>query len=106
MVVCVNDNFKIPVGYFLSNGLSGNQKLYLIKQCLILLRSFNVNVISLTFDGLSSNFLMLKLLDCNLESLLSPPSKQENYAYQYSQNISFINDENTSDFVQKSLYTL
>ncbi|KAG8174941.1 hypothetical protein JTE90_001713 [Oedothorax gibbosus] len=53
MVVCINAQFKIPVGYFLCNGLNGEQKANLLKQCLILLHEHKVDIVSCTFDGLS-----------------------------------------------------
>jgi hypothetical protein len=38
MAVGINDSWKIPVGYFLINGLPGNIRPMLLKQCIELLR--------------------------------------------------------------------
>lgn len=67
MVTCINKNFKVPVGYFLIDGLSSFQRANLLRQCLTLLHSYNVNVVSLTFDGLAANFAMATNLGCNFK---------------------------------------
>ncbi|GBO05547.1 DNA transposase THAP9 [Araneus ventricosus] len=71
LLVCINSHWKLPIGYFLSNGLSSTQKQTLIKHCLSLLHQNNVNVVSLTFDGLSNNFSMAKQLGCNFDDVNS-----------------------------------
>lgn len=47
MVVTVNDNFKLPVGYFLMNGLGALERRNLVKQCLSKLIDVGVDAISL-----------------------------------------------------------
>lgn len=64
MVVAINEAWKIPVGYFLTKGCSSGQKACLVKNCLQLLEECGVLVISLTFDGTSTNFSMCKTLGC------------------------------------------
>lgn len=59
MVVSINGNCKIPIGYFLVSSLNGSQKAELTKHALNLLRDTGVNVVSLTFDGCSSNVTIL-----------------------------------------------
>ncbi|GBM59935.1 DNA transposase THAP9 [Araneus ventricosus] len=71
LFVCINSHWKLPIGYFLSNGLSSTQKQMLIKHCVSLLHQNNVNVVSLTFDGLSNNFSMAKQLGCNFDDVNS-----------------------------------
>jgi hypothetical protein len=71
MVVAVNDHFKLPVGYFLINGLGALERANLIKQCLTKLNDVGVNVVSLTFDGAASNLSMASLLGCNLNDAQS-----------------------------------
>lgn len=66
MVVAVNDNFKLPVGYFLINGLGALERSNLVKQCLSKLSDVGIDVISLTFDGAASNIAMANHLGCNL----------------------------------------
>lgn len=65
MVVSINGNWKLPIGYFLVSSLNGSQKAELTKHALNLLRDTGVNVVSLTFDGCSSNVTMARLLGCN-----------------------------------------
>src|SRR6218665_2866218 len=45
IVVAVNDNFKLPVGYFLMNGLGALERRNLVKQCLSKLIDVGVDVI-------------------------------------------------------------
>lgn len=66
MVVCVNESWKLPVGYFLCNHLNSLQKSELVKQALNLLHETKINIISSTFDGCPTNLTMSKLLGCNL----------------------------------------
>ncbi|RVE46869.1 hypothetical protein evm_008514 [Chilo suppressalis] len=56
LVTGVNANSKVPVGYFLIDGATGQQKANLVLQCLKHLNDTNVSVIGLTFDGCPSNF--------------------------------------------------
>jgi len=66
MVVSLNENWKIPIGYFLITSLNGSQKAELTNHALSLLKDTGVSVVSLTFDGCSSNLTMARLLGCNL----------------------------------------
>lgn len=65
MVVSINENWKLPIGYFLVNSLNSSQKMELIKHALNLLENTGVIIISLTFDGCSTNITTAKLLGCN-----------------------------------------
>jgi len=56
----VNDAFKVPVGYFLIDGLGGTERANLDTQCLSRLHDAGVLVVSLTFEGSSANLAMLK----------------------------------------------
>ena len=67
LLTAVNDTWKIPLGYFLIDTVSSTQKANLVKQCLILLHDINAHVICITFDGLTSNITMAKLLGCNMD---------------------------------------
>lgn len=66
MVVCINEPWKLPIGYFLCNHLSSVQKAELVKQALNLLQKTKVNIVSLTFDGCPTNLTMSKILGCDL----------------------------------------
>ncbi|KAG8173931.1 hypothetical protein JTE90_014540 [Oedothorax gibbosus] len=119
MVVCINAHFKIPVGYFLCSGLTSEQKANLLQHCLIQLHDHHVNIVSCTFDGLSSNLSMAKQLGCNFKSIFPPkpkcPSKQDpttslaldvqddNIEFQSFEDIEFEwTDEDEENFVQPS----
>lgn len=62
MLVCLNASWKIPVGYFFLNGLSGNEKATLIKHCLQFVHESGVVVTSVTFDGAPANLTMAQEL--------------------------------------------
>ncbi|KYN12118.1 THAP domain-containing protein 9, partial [Trachymyrmex cornetzi] len=62
MVVCLNENWKIPVAYHFINGLNGEDRANIILECLEKLHPTGINVISLTFDGGTSNIKMAESL--------------------------------------------
>ena len=66
MVVSLNDSWKLPVGYFFTSSLNGEDKSNLVKQCLTLLHSVGADVQSLTFDGAGTNIKMAQILGCRL----------------------------------------
>jgi len=65
MLVGVNEHWKLPIGYFLVSKLNSSQKVELVRHALALLHDTGVRVISLTFDGCSSNYTMAHALGCN-----------------------------------------
>lgn len=73
VVVAINDNWKMPIGYFLVDKLNSSQKEELTQHSLSLLHEYKAKVVSVTFDGLSSNLGMMKNLGCDL---IQTPSKQ------------------------------
>ncbi|KAG9275028.1 DNA transposase THAP9 [Astyanax mexicanus] len=81
MVVAINGSWKIPVGYFLIDGLSGQERANLINQCLHKLHAIGVCVVSLTCDGPSCHFSMMQCLGAsitaeNMRPLFPHPSDQ------------------------------
>ncbi len=44
MVVAVNDRWKLPVGYFLIDGLNGTERSNLVLKCLEKLDAVDINV--------------------------------------------------------------
>ena len=74
MVVALNSNWKIPVGYFLIAGLSGTERANLVKQCLMKLHDVGVRVVSLTCDGPSCHLSMMKELGASLDPADLNPS--------------------------------
>ncbi|KAH9632416.1 hypothetical protein HF086_010809 [Spodoptera exigua] len=78
LVTAINGAFKIPVGYFLVAGVTGEQRSNLVRQCLELLDETGIEVTSLTFDGCPANISMAKELGCsfnphNIKSHFSHP---------------------------------
>ncbi|RVE39890.1 hypothetical protein evm_015460, partial [Chilo suppressalis] len=67
LLVGINQHFKVPLGYFLSNGVTGEQKANLITLCLIKCSESNIDVVSLTCDGHGTNLTAFELLGCNLQ---------------------------------------
>lgn len=67
LLTAINGSWKIPVGYFLVDGLSGGQKSNLVLQCLELLHDTGMEVISLTFDGFPANIAMAKKIGCSFD---------------------------------------
>jgi len=69
MLVCLNGNWKVPCGYFLIDGMTGDERANIINQCLLKLYDVGVYVASVTCDGPSCNFAMMKALGLSLEPL-------------------------------------
>lgn len=66
MVVSINSSWKIPVGYFLVDGLNGEERANLVTQCLHKLHDIGVCVVSLTCDGPSCHFSMMRALGASM----------------------------------------
>lgn len=64
LAVCINARWKLPLGYFFTDGLSGEQKSTLVSQCVNLVIETGAEIVSLTFDGAPSNVAMCKHLGC------------------------------------------
>lgn len=62
LVSGVTEDFKIPIAYFLSNGLNGDEKAAIINEIIIRLEEIGVHLVSLTFDGHASNIAAGKIL--------------------------------------------
>lgn len=65
MVVGLNSNWKLPIGYFLINGIASQTSAELVTNALIKLHDVGVEVVSLTLDGTSEHFATVKLLESN-----------------------------------------
>ena len=66
MVVSVNASWKIPVAYFLMDGMSGPERANVIRECLLRLHATGVQVVSLTCDGPSCHFSMFNDIGADL----------------------------------------
>ena len=62
MAVAVNASWKVPIGYFLIDGMSGGERANLINESLHRLHAAGVQVVSFTRDGPSCHFTMMKAL--------------------------------------------
>ena len=62
MVVSVNGSWKLPTGYFLVDGMSGQERANLVTESLHRLHAVGVRTVSLTRDGPSCHFAMLHSL--------------------------------------------
>lgn len=62
MVVSINENWKLLSGYFLVSKLNSSRKAELVQHALSLLYDTGIEIISLTFDGYSSNTTVARLL--------------------------------------------
>lgn len=59
MVTGVDEDFKIPIAYFLVNGLTADERAALTNQILVRLSEIGIEVVAITFDGLPANLAML-----------------------------------------------
>lgn len=67
MVNCLNQRWKIPVGYFFISSMNAKDKANLVEACLRCLADSGIKIISLTFDGLKSNLAMCERLGASLK---------------------------------------
>ena len=86
MVVDVNKKWKVPVGYFFNDGLSGKERANFIKMCIKRLHDVGVDIISIICDGPSFHFSMLHELGAQLKlpdirPYFSHPLNQEKKIY-------------------------
>ena len=75
MAVSVNSFWKVPIAYFLVDGMSGSERANLVNVAIKKLFDTGVRVISLTCDGPSCHFTMLSSLGANI----SNPSNLKTY---------------------------
>lgn len=68
MVSGIGSDFKIPIGYFLSNGLCSQEKSSLLDEAILKLTKIGVGVASITSDGASTNIPAYKELGADFEN--------------------------------------
>lgn len=66
MIVGVNDNFKIPIAYFLIHSISGSEKANLVREALYQLNYTGIKILALTCDGPHIHFKMMQELGCQV----------------------------------------
>lgn len=67
MAVGVNTHWKIPIGYFLIDGLNGTERANLLRNALELVTNTGAQCHSITFDGASVNLSMCTHLGANFD---------------------------------------
>lgn len=60
MAVGINGHWKMPLGYFLFEGLNGSDRENLLNKCLQLMVDTGTKIHLITFDGVYSNAIMCK----------------------------------------------
>jgi hypothetical protein len=68
LLVALNSRWKLPIGYFLINGLGAEDKANLVKGCLLMLHKVGVEIASLTFDGTAANLSMAHVLGADFSN--------------------------------------
>ena len=63
LLTALNANFKIPVAYYLTNGLNAKEQAGIVNGILRVLHENNVTVVALVFDGTATNVSMVKHLN-------------------------------------------
>lgn len=67
LVSGMNADFKIPIGYFFTNGLNACEKAALLNEALIRLANAKVEIVSITFDGFKTNVSMCNVMGANFK---------------------------------------
>lgn len=85
LVTGVNESFKIPVSYFLTNGLLASEKATLIQEVILFVSKTGVKVVGLVFDGLVANLATMRLLGANFRKnryyIINPHSDDKIFIY-------------------------
>lgn len=69
MLVCLNENWKIPLGYFLVDNMSSEQIANTVRICIEKLYFVGVNINALVCDGCPSNIRALNILGTNISNI-------------------------------------
>ena len=65
LLTCLNQNWKIPIAYYFINDISAEEKKNLLLNCISVVQEYNIKVVAVTFDELTTNFTMARLLGAN-----------------------------------------
>ena len=71
LVVATQGYWKLPIAYFLIKSLSGKEKANVIAESLTRLSTAGVTITSVTCDGPSAHFTMLKELGYNFDDVFA-----------------------------------
>ncbi|EZA51173.1 THAP domain-containing protein, partial [Ooceraea biroi] len=66
LITCINERWKLPVGYFLVAGLTAEERAEITRKILEFIAPSGIEVIAFTFDGLPANISMCKVLEANI----------------------------------------
>lgn len=66
MIVALNSRWKVPIAYFLINGISAQERGNLVNMCLTKISDTGAFDRTLTFDGIAANFSMAHFLGADL----------------------------------------
>ena len=78
MAVSTNSRWKLQLGYFLINGLSGVKRANLVKMCKKKIRNIGITIVSVTCDGPAVNSSMFKALGASVDANSILDTKLEN----------------------------
>ena len=67
MIVPLKGHWKLPVAYYLIDGLAAAERKNLINDLIEKLHTVKINIVSLTFDGTSTNISMAQKLGCDFD---------------------------------------
>jgi|UniRef100_A0A2S2QQI4 hypothetical protein len=67
IVVGMNTSWKVPIAYYLINGINTEEKANIILNCFRELDTTGIIIKKLTFDGAANNLLMASKLGANLQ---------------------------------------
>ncbi|KAF0747034.1 THAP domain-containing protein 9 [Aphis craccivora] len=68
LIVALNSHWKIPVGYFLIDGLNAPERAKLVNTCLEMLSDTGAIIKTLTIDGAAPNIAMAKQLGADISN--------------------------------------
>lgn len=69
MLVGINQYFKIAIAYYLIDTLSNKEKSYILNDILHVAYNYKISICDITFDGASSNIMMIKQLGAKISNL-------------------------------------
>jgi len=84
LAVGINGYWKLPIGYFLIDGLNGKERANLLQKAIELLSDTGVKINSITFDVTSVNTTMVKSLGADLNTrpyILNPHRNEQIYIF-------------------------
>jgi hypothetical protein len=61
LLTAMNSNWKVPVGYFFTNGLDHQKRAVLLDECFKFLKNIEADFATVTFDGDPANLKMVEV---------------------------------------------